>query len=379
MRSQPHRINLPPKTKGQSVNKQRAIKGLFISLCVFLGACASTGNSPMTNTPTADSRLEEVIVTGEKRTGVTSSNGVSDVMLEREIVPIVGNLYRARNNNHYTIFLVTSQGVILADPINTDFSKWLKDELEERFDSTVKYVLYSHHHYDHASGGSVFADTADFVGHENMLAALAAPLPSTSVFSDKNSDGMLQRNETGGGTLANFDRLDSNGDNQLTGAEMNVHIVPPNLTYSTTYSVYLGGMEVQMLHSGESHSNDGSILYFGEEAVAYAVDWLNLGRLPGSLYDTPIEGWIESIDKVIALDPTRIAPGHGEIGYRADLFAYKQYFVDLKAAVDKAIYEGVDIEEFVENLELKDYKHWERYGSHLALNATEAYALAKRE
>ena len=36
----------------------------------------------------------------------------------REIIPLTGDLYWARNANWYTIFLVTPDGIILGDPIN---------------------------------------------------------------------------------------------------------------------------------------------------------------------------------------------------------------------------------------------------------------------
>jgi glyoxylase-like metal-dependent hydrolase (beta-lactamase superfamily II) len=86
----------------------------------------------------------------------------------REIIPLTSDLYRARNGNWYAIFLVTPDGIILGDPINPAFAAWLKEELAG-FKVPVRYVVYSHSHFDHAAGGAVFADTATFVGHENML------------------------------------------------------------------------------------------------------------------------------------------------------------------------------------------------------------------
>src|SRR5919108_6612622 len=97
----------------------------------------------------------------------------------RAIERINGDVYTAINNNHRTVFLVTPEGIILGDPINADLSRWLKAELASRFKVPVKYVVYSHHHWDHASGGDVFADTARFVGHANMLEHLAMPPAST--------------------------------------------------------------------------------------------------------------------------------------------------------------------------------------------------------
>ena len=85
-----------------------------------------------------------------------------------EIIHLKGDLYRFRQIRHYGMFLYTPEGIILVDPTNTEAAKWLKAEFARRFNVPVKYVIYSHAHNDHASGGEVFADTATFVAHENM-------------------------------------------------------------------------------------------------------------------------------------------------------------------------------------------------------------------
>ncbi len=71
----------------------------------------------------------------------------------RAITQITGDLYRFQNNAHYSVFLVTSEGIIATDPINEDAAKWLKSELKRRFDKPVKYLVYSHDHGDHIGGG----------------------------------------------------------------------------------------------------------------------------------------------------------------------------------------------------------------------------------
>ena len=53
---------------------------------------------------------------------------------------IAEDLYRVGNATHNTVFLVTDDGIILADPINREFSTELKAELDERFDVPVRYV-----------------------------------------------------------------------------------------------------------------------------------------------------------------------------------------------------------------------------------------------
>jgi glyoxylase-like metal-dependent hydrolase (beta-lactamase superfamily II) len=86
----------------------------------------------------------------------------------RQITQISGDLYRASNGAWHGIFLVTPDGIILSDPLNTAFATWLKEQFAERFKVPVRYVIYSHSHWDHVEGGAVFADTAKFVAHETV-------------------------------------------------------------------------------------------------------------------------------------------------------------------------------------------------------------------
>src|SRR5215813_7371322 len=63
----------------------------------------------------------------------------------REIIKISDNLYRARNGTWYSLFYLTPEGIVLVDPINTDFASWLKGQLDQRFPGVpVRYVIYSH-------------------------------------------------------------------------------------------------------------------------------------------------------------------------------------------------------------------------------------------
>ena len=65
---------------------------------------------------------------------------------QREITQIAGDLYRFQNNFHVSVFLVTPEGVIVTDPINAEAAAWLSDQIAERFNQPIKYVIYSHDH-----------------------------------------------------------------------------------------------------------------------------------------------------------------------------------------------------------------------------------------
>ena len=294
----------------------------------------------------------------------------------REITQITGDLYGFVNNNHRTVFLVTSEGIILADPLNVDAATWLKGQLAARFNVPVRYVLYSHHHFDHASGAAVFNETAELIAHENFNAGLMAATMSLrggALRNDRNSTGRVERDETQGiigsrlgstpgGLAAIFDLTDRNSDGSVTAAEIYADVVPPETTYSRRRTVTLGGKTVQLVHPGLNHSDDATVLYFPAERIVFAVDYLTVKRLPGGLGGgAPLADWIASLKSVEALDFDTVVPGHGSVGTKADVAAYRQYFEDLVAAVSEGIAAGRTVEQLQASNILERYRDWPNY------------------
>ena len=90
---------------------------------------------------------------------------------------LTGDLYRAGDGTWFVGILVTPDGILLVDTLNPGFAKWLKAQLAERFPGKpVKYVIYSHTHWDHIDGSTQFADTAKFIAQENALHESRRPL-----------------------------------------------------------------------------------------------------------------------------------------------------------------------------------------------------------
>ena len=244
----------------------------------------------------------------------------------RGIVNITGQLYRAQNNNHYTVFLVTPEGMIMSDPINRDFARWLKAEIATRFKVPVRYVLYTHRDWDHASGGVVFADTAEFVGHRNMLTALAPPagnppLTAEAVKMDANRNGLVERAEANGAIAERFDLFDYNRDGVVSGAEIArgsiSDVYPPTTTYTDRHTVTLGGKRVTMIHLGTAHADDSSVLHFPDERAVFSADIMQVKRLPGGLAPH-VGAWIDALTIINALDFEHALTGHALAGTKKD-------------------------------------------------------------
>src|SRR5947207_8209675 len=80
------------------------------------------------------------------------------------------NVYIFRYQGHQAMFVVTKDGVIATDPIGylrPQAVKTYVDEIKKVTDKPIKYLIYSHHHFDHIAGGKPFKDLgAKVIAHK---------------------------------------------------------------------------------------------------------------------------------------------------------------------------------------------------------------------
>jgi glyoxylase-like metal-dependent hydrolase (beta-lactamase superfamily II) len=249
---------------------------------------------------------------------------------QREITQIAGDLYRFQNNFHYSVFLVTPEGIIATDPIDADAATWLRDELILRFNQDVKYVIYSHDHADHISGGEVFKEAgAIVVAHENAKRDIVAENRSTAV---------------------------------------------PDITFSDSLTLELGGKTVELSYVGRNHSDNSIVMNFPAERTLFAVDFIPVKSLPfQNLPDSYLPDWLDSLAVVETMDFDIFAPGHGPLGNKSDVSAVRQYFNDLYNAVLEQALAGKTLEEAQAAITLDAYKDWGQYEEYLLLNIEGMY------
>jgi glyoxylase-like metal-dependent hydrolase (beta-lactamase superfamily II) len=314
--------------------------------------------------------------------GLAGSASAQQAEPTRSIVKITGDLYRAQNDNHFNVFLVTPDGIVMTDPINREFSLWLKGEFASRFDVPVRYVLYSHPDWDHASGGVVFADTAAFVGHENIPAALALPggnppLPDNAREMDTNGNGLVERAEATGNTGDRFALIDENRDQLLSGAELNRgplnDVYPPTTTFSDRHTVTLGGKRVVLIYTGEAHDPASAVIYFPDERTVFGADTLQAKRFPGGLGPN-VGAWITAVRTINELDFDIAATGHAMMGTKADILALQAYLEDLAVGVAAGVAAGQNLQEIQESLTLDEYQDWDRYDTQRRVHIAAVFA-----
>ena len=248
---------------------------------------------------------------------------------KRSIANIAGDLYRFQNNFHYSVFLVTPDGILVTDPINADAARWLKAELARRFNKPVKYLIYSHDHVDHIAGGEVFADTATVVAHENTKADIVAEQRPSAV---------------------------------------------PDITFSDQMTIELGGKRVELSYVGRGHSDNMIVMRFPAERAIFAVDFIPVNAVAWkNMTDAYIPDWMGAIARVEAMDFDILVPGHGELGTKADATAFRGYMDALYAAVLKGAREGQSLETMQQSIRLAKYKDWHNYDTQLPLNIEGMY------
>ena len=248
----------------------------------------------------------------------------------REITQIAGDLYRVQNNFHYSVFLVTPEGVIATDPIDAEAAEWLLGQIHKRFELPVKYVVYSHDHADHISGGEVFREAgALVVAHEN----------------------------------AKRDIID---ENRATAV--------PDITFEQQLTIELGGRVVELHYVGRNHSDNSLVMNFPEERTLFAVDFIPVMSIPfRNLPDWYIPDWVDSLRAVEQMDFDILAPGHGPLGDKSDVKAMREYAEDLINAVAEAARAGQTLVEAQALITLPKYRDWSQYEQYLPLNIEGVY------
>lgn len=298
----------------------------------------------------------------------------------QEIGKLTGDVYYARMDDYVSVFMVTPEGIVLVEPIGTEFATWLKAEMTRRFNVPVKYVIYSHSHWDHASGGAVYADTARFIGHENMLKNIAmppasTPLPANVRAQDKNGNGRIEPDEAQGNLKTMFSLYDANHDGSLSGAEIArgpiEFVRAPDLTYTDRMSINLGGKRVEIISRPTAHADDNTLVRFVDGTnVLFASDWITVHRLPfGPI--SPDE--IPMVKAVEAMDFEYFVCSHGRLGRKADVTANIKYREELRDAVARAIAAGQTLEQAQASVLMENYKDWEFYDVQRPQNVAGTY------
>jgi glyoxylase-like metal-dependent hydrolase (beta-lactamase superfamily II) len=241
------------------------------------------------------------------------------------------NVYIFRNGNHQAMFVVTKAGVIATDPVaygRPTGGQTYVDEIKKVTSQPIKYLIYSHHHYDHIAGGKAFKDAgARVIAHERAKERLA-------VLKDP-------------------------------------HTVLPDETVSDKgRTITLGGTKLELKYVGLNHSDSTLVMRLPKEKIIFVVDLIPVASVPGrGMIDFyPLESE-DSIKRIIAMDWERLIPGHpgpgGKLGTKEDARNLLTFLQDASSQVQKAAREGKCWDAAEKEVKLPKYENWAGYQNNL--------------
>lgn len=201
-----------------------------------------------------------------------------------------GGLYAYRFGPYRNIFIVTDEGVIATDPLSVRAAKLMRQEIAKITDKPVKFVAYSHSHWDHATGGQIFKDEgAQFVAQRECTKNMA---------ETKHPD-----------------------------------VVLPDISFDDYYKISLGDAALEMFYFGPSHDDCMVVMVARPANIMFIIDissaptgWemeYNPTMAEGYLYNmVPYLKSVEEMAEREGIDT--IVSGHLALGYRPNGKMFQQ-------------------------------------------------------
>ncbi|WP_017325152.1 MBL fold metallo-hydrolase [Synechococcus sp. PCC 7336] len=229
------------------------------------------------------------------------------------------NLYMLQGGGGNMAVLAGEDGVFLIDDDIAPLTEQVIAAIGEISDLPIRFVINTHWHFDHTGGNEALGEAgALIVAHDNVRERMSV-------------DAVVE----------------SLGLNFPASPE----VALPVVTFNDTVTFHLNGESVRVFHVETAHTDGDAIVHFPDADAVHMGDVYFNGRYPfidvesgGSIDGTiaAVELLLEKVD-----DDTQIIPGHGPLSNKAELAAYRDMLMVVRARTARAIAGGLTMEEFV--------------------------------
>ncbi|MFQ5636184.1 MAG: MBL fold metallo-hydrolase [Gammaproteobacteria bacterium] len=240
--------------------------------------------------------------------------------------------YLYRSGAQRSLFLVGDEGVIVTDPVNADAAVAYRAAIAELTDAPVRYVVYSHYHWDRVSGGRIFRDEgATFVAQARCARRFA--------------------------------------DNP------NPAVVAPDITFDDSYRVSVGNRSLELFYFGPSHGDCLTVFLARPANLLQVVDLVNPPRAafpadPNVPYIRPhnLRQFFSAVERLIGdegIVQIVASAAPGPIRAPASIVGEQaRFWHEVYTAVDHAIEQGnVGIDSFV-RMKTVDLSRFENFAGY---------------
>jgi glyoxylase-like metal-dependent hydrolase (beta-lactamase superfamily II) len=236
----------------------------------------------------------------------------------------------------YTSWVITDEGVVIIDTGTGTVAPLVKEEIARETDKPIKYIIYTHGHFDHTEGAAAFMDQhPEVIGHENVAPRF----------------DRYQR-------MAPYFRHIMEIQIRQTLPIRKAAFVYPTLTYRDDYSFKLGGLTFNLFH-GKGESDDGTLVWIPELKTVFCGDLLeasfpNLGN-PFKVMRYAKE-WADTLERVLGLEPDLAVGGDVVLTDNREINDHFKETIELlrylEDSVTDAANRGRNLEQMTEEIQL---------------------------
>lgn len=239
----------------------------------------------------------------------------------------------------------------------------LRRAAEEITGRGVELVLLTHHHFDHIWGNQAFDEKTCIFSSEETLRVIQETGEESLKQNRINAEELLgqrrqklqaeEDEEERAELAAAIDALEK----RLKLID-SIRLRPPNMTCQGPLSFYGTKRIVEFIPYKKAHSPGNSVIRLPNENILFVGDLLFKGMHP-FMGDGDPQGWIDVLEKIIALEPKTVVPGHGALATVDDVHELNTYLHVLTMKVKDFIKAGKPAAELGE-IELPEpYASWE--------------------
>lgn len=219
-----------------------------------------------------------------------------------------------------SVAIVSDDGVLVLDANGTpDAARAVLAKIRRITPQPVRYLVYSHWHWDHWYGGEVYKESFPslvVVSHEATRALMAGP---AIAFNRPGLDGQLPAHiaqvdtervqAPRGSEEARVLAEHLAADRAFLAQKRGFHPTLATLTYRDSLTIHLGTRTIRLVHHDRAITPGDTYLWLPEERIVVAGDLL-INPITFALFCYP-DGWIRSLAAIDARDAALIVPGHG--------------------------------------------------------------------
>ncbi len=253
-------------------------------------------------------------------------------------------------------FVVTDEGVVVIDALGTPaLGQALLTAIRGVTDKPVRRLILTHYHADH------------FYGAGALKAAGA------QIWAQKGAHEYLDGGEA-------EKRREQRSRDLFPWVEPDMALVRPDRWLDEEADFTKGGVRFEVQHLGPAHSPEDVIVVLPGEGVVFSGDIFFTGRIP-YVGDADSREWLKRIDRLLALKPRIMVPGHGEVSRDPvrDLGLTREYLRFVRAAMGKAVEDFTPFEEAYAATDWSRFAKLPAFEAANRVNAYGTYLLMERE